>query len=376
MRLEGLRVLVVGAGLAGLAAARTLDRVGAAVRVVERSAASTGAGMGIYLPGNAVRALRQLGLEPEVAERACRIERQRFSDHRGRLLFELRVDEVWSGVGACLALPRADLHAALLAGAGNVPIIWGARPVELRIDGDRVVVALDDGSTDDYDLVLGADGLHSSVRTMTFGAVDPHPVGQYAYRFVLAGAADAAVTDRCWSVRLGRGTSFLTIPIGRGSLYCYCDGPPGAAELSARELLAGYAEPVPGLIDRLDEATAGAAVVQGGPIEEVDLRSWSRGRVLLVGDAAHATSPNMAEGAAMALEDAIVLAECLTSAPDVTAGIALFQHRRRPRTDWVREQTHRRDRARGLPPALRNQVLGRFGRRILKSNYKPLRDPS
>jgi len=98
--------------------------------------------------------------------------------------------------------------------------------------------------------------------------------------------------------------------------------------------------------------------------------------VLLVGDAAHATSPNMAEGAAMALEDAIVLAESLGSAADVAAGLALFEQRRRPRTDWVREQTHRRDHARGLPPVVRNLVLRRLGRRIFLGNYEPLREPA
>jgi len=376
MRMEGLRVLVVGAGLAGLAAARTLHRAGASVRLVERSEAPPGTGTGIYLPGNAVRALRQLGLEAEVTERACRIETQRFADHRGRLLFEVRVDQVWSEVGACLALHRADLHDALLAGADDVPITWGTRPAGLTIDGDRAAVALDDGSTDHYDLVLGADGLHSSVRTLAFGAADPTLVGQYAHRFVLAGAAGEDEARGTWSVRLGRGTSFLTIPIGGGNLYCYSDGPADSRETALRDLLGGYAEPVPGLLDRLDDSSAGAVAVQGGLIEELDLDSWSRGPVLLVGDAAHATSPNMAEGAAMALEDAIVLAESLGSAADVAAGLALFEQRRRPRTDWVREQTHRRDHARGLPPVVRNLVLRRLGRRIFLGNYEPLREPA
>jgi 2-polyprenyl-6-methoxyphenol hydroxylase-like FAD-dependent oxidoreductase len=95
--------------------------------------------------------------------------------------------------------------------------------------------------------------------------------------------------------------------------------------------------------------------------------------VLLIGDAAHATSPNMAQGAAMALEDAIVLAECLTAVDGITDALAAYEHRRRPRTDWVLRQTHRRDRTRTLTPAVRNPVLKHRGRRIFQANYRPLR---
>ncbi len=341
--------------------------------VVERSPGPSSEGAGLFLPGNAVRALAGLGLDQQVAERAERIERQRFSDHRGRVLFEVRTDELWSGVGDCLALPRSEMHAVLLAGAGDVSIRWGAQPVAVTVEGSRVLVEVDDGSAADYDLVLGADGLRSSVRRLVLGDSGPRAVGQYARRFVLPSAADTGEPNGVWSVRLGRRTSFLTIPIGQGRLYCYVDGPLESAGTPLAELLAGYAEPVPSLLGRLDEATY---PVQSGPIEEVVLESSSRGGVLLVGDAAHATSPNMAEGAGMAFEDAVVLAESLVAEPDVPAAIARFEGRRRPRTTWVREQTHRRDKARGLSPVVRNQVLGRFGRRILVGNYLPLREPA
>jgi FAD-dependent urate hydroxylase len=98
-------------------------------------------------------------------------------------------------------------------------------------------------------------------------------------------------------------------------------------------------------------------------------------RVVLVGDAAHGMSPNMAEGAALAFEDALVLAACLRDAGTVTDALAGFIARRSPRTDWVRAQTHRRDRARNLPTAVRNLTLRAFGRRIFRSNYRPLLQP-
>ena len=110
------------------------------------------------------------------------------------------------------------------------------------------------------------------------------------------------------------------------------------------------------------------------PIEEVTLDRWYRGSVLLIGDAADATSPNIAEGAAMALEDGLVLAECLAAANEVAHAVAKFQERRRPRTQWVLAQTHRRDRTRNPPPALRDFAMRSWGRSIVQANYRPLLD--
>ena len=114
--------------------------------------------------------------------------------------------------------------------------------------------------------------------------------------------------------------------------------------------------------------------MHAGEIEEVVLDSWARDTVLPIGDAAHATSPNMAQGAGMAIEDAIVLADTLCPATSLTEALTTFHLRRRPRTDRVREQTRLRDRARALQPTVRNLLLKRFGARIQRANYRPLRD--
>lgn len=131
-----------------------------------------------------------------------------------------------------------------------------------------------------------------------------------------------------------------------------------------------FAEPAATLLDGLDAA----ADIHVSTIEEVARDSSAREHVMLIGDAAHATSPNMAQGAAMALEDAVVLADCLQRIPAIPHAIAAFQARRRPRTDWVRAQTHRRDHTRYLPPTITDNVLRLLGRRSFHANYRPLLD--
>lgn len=369
---SGLRILVVGAGIAGLGAARALMQRGFAPDVVEREPTWTHSGAGIYLPGNAARALRALGLESAVAERASLIAHQRLCDHRGRLLADIDLADLWGDVGPCLALHRSDLHDVLASHGQPVPIRMGLAVQRLSEDDNTVTVKFSDATADRYDLVIGADGVHSTTRQRTLGARAVRPVGQRAWRFVTQCPPEVTT----WTVMLGRRLAFLAVPIGRGQVYCYCDAPadgtpePQGGEVTGRlaELLSGFAAPVPAILDALGPDGA----VHVAPIEEVILDRWSYGSVLLIGDAAHATSPNMAEGAAMALEDGLVLAECLASERGIPQAMARFQAQRRPRTQWVLAQTHRRDRTRNLPPTLRNLVLRRWGRNIFHANYSPL----
>ena len=371
---SGLRILVVGAGIAGLGAARALRQRGFAPDVVERESAWAPTGAGIYLPGNTARALRALGLESAVIERAALIPHQRMCDYRGNLLTDIDVATMWRDVGPCLAVHRADLHEVLAFHGDPVPVRLGVSPQTFTQQNGTVTVEFNDGITSHYDLVLGADGIHSQVRQLVVGAGVVRPVGQLAWRFITE--CPPAVTT--WTVLFGRRVSFLAVPIGGGKVYCYCDAftnsAPGqeADDVTGHlaRLLAGFAGPVPVILDMLRPNDA----VYVAPIEEVILDEWARGSVLLIGDAAHATSPNMAQGAAMALEDGLVLAECLASASGVTETLVKFQARRRPRTQWVLAQTHRRDRTRNLPPAPRNLVLRRWGRTIFHANYQPLLD--
>jgi len=247
-----------------------------------------------------------------------------------------------------------------------VPLRLGTSVTNLE-DGQTPRVTFSDGSTSSYELVVGADGVHSTIRRLAFGGPPARYVGHACWRFIAGGFPD--ITD--WTVMLGRGRTFLTVALGDGVVYCYADvntGDPAAVDGEDwRELFGGFADPVPRLLDEAAEAYF-------APLEEVVARVWTARRIVLVGDAAHASSPNMAQGAALAVEDALVLAELLTVDEPVEQSLAGYEQRRRARVGFVQEQTHRRDRTRRLPPAIRNLTLRLAAERIFRSNYGPLRD--
>ncbi|SCG68433.1 FAD-dependent monooxygenase [Micromonospora coxensis] len=363
-----LRILVVGAGIAGLAVARALRLAGFRPDVTEKLPPNEQVDGGLFLPGNAARALRRLDLDDPVRPYGQVIHRQRFLDAAGDLLCEVDLDALWAGVGDCRALPRRDLYQVLLSGAGGA-VRHGAEISAVELLPGGVGVTFTDGTGGEYDLVIGADGPRSAVRSLAALGGPPRPAGQVVYRTVVRDGPE--ITD--WTALLGQRAGFLVVPIGAGRLYCYADeaGTVAPPDPSARlrELFGSYGGPVPAVLEAIGDD------VQVGLTDEVELGRWHRGRVLLVGDAAHATAPTLSQGAAMALEDAVVLAESLQAAGTVEAALVAYESRRRPRTRWVRDRTRDRNRTRDVPPALRDPLLRGRGDRIFREHYRLLVGP-
>ncbi|NMO50849.1 FAD-binding monooxygenase [Actinoplanes sp. TBRC 11911] len=365
-----LRILVVGAGIAGLAVARSLRLAGYRPDVVEALPASTVPGAGIYLPGNAARALRQLGLDAPLRPLGDLIFRQVFLDSRGRGLFEMDVAGLWAGVGESRALSRADLQQVLLTGVGGeVRYETGVR--DLEVFDSAAKVEFSDGGVAEYDLVVGADGRRSTIRAKSGLGGPAVPTGQIVYRSVVAGGPP--LSD--WTALLGRRSSFVAMPMGGRKQYCYIDetapDAPNPADPLAhlRDQFGAFGGPVPAILDAMETVSVART-------DEVVLDTWSRGPVVLVGDAAHATAPTLAQGAAMSFEDAVVLADELRKSPeDVGAALRAYENRRRPRCGEVRDRTRERDRTRDVPPALRDPMLRRRGLRIFAEHYRELVQP-
>ncbi|AJY45551.1 FAD-dependent monooxygenase [Martelella endophytica] len=366
-----MRILIVGAGIAGLAARRALVRRGFSVKIVERNPSAGLGGAGLFLPGNGVRALCRLGLGAELFRLSHAVNAQRFHDERGRLLTSVDTNRYWRDVAPCRAIRRSDLWQLL--DDGMEPAECG-QVIDLSNTGLGCRVTYADGRTENVDLVIGADGIHSSVRALAFPqAPDPEYVGNVCWRFIVP--KTCSVDE--WSVMLGEDRSLLAKPISKSELYIYAD------MSAARTAIGNYSDETPLL--PLFGSIAGPlrhalelsrdTVVHFAALERLKLSRWVENRVVLIGDAAHASPPSMAQGACLAIEDALVLADELSARARVDLALSFYEQRQKVRADWVHRQCAARDKMRRLPPAVRNALLRFGGGAIYRRNYSLLRKP-
>jgi 2-polyprenyl-6-methoxyphenol hydroxylase-like FAD-dependent oxidoreductase len=331
-------ILIVGGGIGGLSLAACLARRGIECELVERERVWTAVGGGITLYPNGMRALRAFGAAAEVEAEGIALDRFFVLDRDGRLLAETP-GESWVGVGRTLLINRRGLQRVLVDAAAEVPMRLGVTVAGIEAEGDRAHVSFSDGTGGIYDLVVGADGVRSTVRRLWFGESHPRYVGQMYWRTaVRVNLVDDPTmmfdADRYVVVfPLGDGTTYLAWQVRTPlPLDEVADGT--ISELVRR--FGDFAEPCRAAL----ECVVAGRSVHFGPAEEIDTEQWWSGPVVLIGDAAHACSPTMAQGGSLAIEDAVVLAEVLDRPTNLASALAAFVARRAPRVRWVRDRTH------------------------------------
>jgi 2-polyprenyl-6-methoxyphenol hydroxylase-like FAD-dependent oxidoreductase len=365
-----MRILVVGAGIAGLATHRALSLQGFNVEIVERSRFAGAGGAGLFLPGNSVRAVNNLGLGEALRQISYPIKHQRFCDEDGKVLNSIDTGKFWGSVAPCRALRRADLWELLKSGISEADIQY--RTVTgLSNLANSCRVHFDDGE-EEYDLVVGADGVNSTIRSIVFPEQTPQYVGNVCWRFIVPNVSKVDA----WTVMLGADRSLLGKPISSSELYMYADISAGKGEVSKyssatplEPLFHGISGPLAASLKLSDGAD-----IHFSPLVRVQMDSYYRNRVLLVGDAAHAAPPSMAQGAGMGLEDALVLADELVSGGTVEDALQRYQVRRSKRVNWVHRQNASRDTMRRLPPFVRSSLLRLAGTPLYRKAYGPLRE--
>lgn len=311
-------VLVVGAGLAGAATAIRLAETGVAVDLVEIKPETTALGSGITLQGNALRELRTLGVWEQVQAAGYAFDTTgiRAPDPNGTVVAEI-ADAKTGGpdLPAVMGMPRPELARILADRAAEVgvKVRFGTTHTELHQDDAGVDVTFSDGSTGRYDLVVAADGLRSWTRRALGIELDTTPVGMGIWRAFGPRPASVTRTDLYYG-----GPSFIAgyCPTGEDSLYAYIVEPAqDRSTLTPEEQLAVMKElsqAYHGPWDEIRETLTDPARVNYTWFETHVLPApWNRGRVVLIGDAAHTCPPTIAQGGAQALEDAYALTDLL-----------------------------------------------------------------
>ena len=350
-----LNIAILGAGIGGLAAATFLARQGHTVRVFEQAPAFARVGAGIQMAPNATKVLRALGIED-------RLRRVAFQSPR-------MVSRVWDSGEITSDMPmaaeaeakygspyfflhRADLHGAIASGVPEDSVTLNCKLTRFEQTASGVTLKFADGSSTDADALIAADGVHSRVREQLLGADKAHFTGKVAYRTTFNAARMQGVqVPRHRTKWWGEDRHMVIYPVtaNRDEIYFVTSQPEQAEWLTPeswsakgdlddlRASFAGFHAEVQAVIN------AAESVHKWALFERDPLPRWGDGRVVLLGDACHPMTPYMAQGAASALEDAIVMARCLegVASADIASALRRYEAARKPRTSQIQSQSSR-----------------------------------
>lgn len=362
------KVIVIGGGIGGLAAAVALQNNGVDVSVFERANDMRPEGAGLTLWSNATHALDRLGILSEVLTYSTIITDSEIRSEDGETLLQIRLADLAEKYGyPTITVLRSHLHNSLLKQLPPENIHVGMRCVGYQQSETGVIARFENGQQEQGDFLIGADGIHSVIRRQLFGTgADPLRYSGYtAWRGV-------ATFDHPYSKQgfmfeaWGNGVRFGFVPAGNGQVYWFAakNAPMGESDVpSGRkqeilQLFQDFSDPIPSVI----QATHEEAILRNDIFDRKPARSWTDGRIALLGDAAHPTTPNLGQGACLALEDVVVLGDQLKAENDLVTALRMYEQQRIKRANSI----VRTSRQIGVIGQWSHPVACRFRNRLVK----------
>ncbi|CAN5327126.1 FAD-dependent monooxygenase [soil metagenome] len=361
---------IIGGGIAGLTTAIALQNIGINAYVFEAAPEFKPLGAGLVLAANAMRAYHHLGIFDELVSVGNQIKQATIYDQEGKIINRINTDNLKNEL-ANLAIHRAELHKVLLSKLKNEYIINGKRSIDYTTNDYRYRVVFEDGFTLDTKYLIVAEGVHSSIREKLLPKAEVRYSGYTCWR----GTADNTTlkieeTTETWGTK-GR---FGMVPLGNNKIYWYAtkNADPNDQKMKSfgpNELLEnfkGYHQP----IERVIQSTPLSQIIWNDIIDLKPIKNYAFGNLVLIGDAAHATTPNMGQGACQAIEDAVILANCLKKNSIVKEAFSDFQKRRLKRTHEIVNQSWRLGKIAQLENPLASSLRNLVFRSIPQGIYR------
>ncbi|MFB1296947.1 FAD-dependent monooxygenase [Mycobacterium sp. pW049] len=351
-------ITIVGAGIAGLATAVALRRTGHTVNVIEQRA-DVGSGAGISIWPNALAALDEIGLGDEVRQAGGRVTAGAIRWRDGTWLRRPSAQRIVAALGEPLVVVRRSALTDILWSAlppGTVET--GRSAVGVSVTGSSSRVMLSDGTSREADAVVGADGIHSIVARTLNGPLRTRYAGYTAWRGVAAYTLDPDLAGET----MAAGAEVGHVPLGHDHTYWFAteravegSSSPGGEHSYLTAKLAGWADPIPTLIAMTDPRD----LLRNDLYDRAQPRHWSRGRAVIVGDAAHPMRPHLGQGGCQGIEDAAILARFIELSPDLTTAFDLFGSFRRRRVRALVRESSTIGRVVNLRPAFLSGLASR-----------------
>lgn len=340
--MQNLSILIIGGGIGGLTSAIALGQKGFKVEIIEKDPEWSVYGVGIIQQSNVIRAVAELGIIDDYLEAGFPFDGLEIYLPNGDLAAKIPAPRLTEKYPAQLGIGRRALQKVLVdrAKAEGATVRLGLVAEQIHTDADGVSVTFSDGSTERYDLVIGADGVYSQVRDMLFPEVPkPQFAGQSVWRYNFKRPSDMQALC-VYEGQIGCGL----VPLSQELMYMYVTTPePGNPQYPRQ----GIAKSMQDKLKAAPPRIAGLAAqitddygVVYKPLESILIEgNWYKDRVVLIGDAAHATTPHLGQGAGMAIEDSLVLADELDRTKSIPDAFAAFQKRRYERCRYIVESS-------------------------------------
>ena len=340
-----MKIVIVGAGMGGLSAGIALTQAGHEVEIYDRVSTLRAAGAAISVWSNGIKVLNALGLRDEVAAIGGQMDRMGYCDSNGKVLTDFSLIPLMERVGQRpYPISRTALQTLLLDTFGRDRVHLGRKCIGVEQDTERARVLFDHGDSVEADLVIGADGARSVVRDYVVGrTIERQYVGYVNWNGLIEMNAEW-IPENNWMMYVGEHKRVSLMPAGNGQVYFFLDVPlpigtmnePKHYQNELSEFFQGWAEPVQRLIQTLDPDQTNRIEIHD--VEPLD--RFVRDRFVLLGDAAHSMAPDLGQGGCLALEDAWVLSNCLTS--DLTSSLETYERSRLERARSVVERARQR----------------------------------